>query len=57
VTAKTPAERQKAYRERRKAEGYEWIRVRLDPDVAAALKGKTHTDKQEIINRALRAVL
>ena len=57
---KTTAERQKEWRERRKAEGYQMLTVWLDPDVSEALKKavmKSDTpqaERQKMINDALR---
>lgn len=60
---KTTAERQKEWRERRKAEGYEMITVWLEPDVSKALNkaisasDKPQTERQKVINSALRNTL
>jgi hypothetical protein len=57
---KTAAERQKEWRERYKAQGYQMITVWLEPDVAKALgkvsieSDKPFAERQKIINLALR---
>jgi len=57
---KTTAERQKAWRTKRKAEGFSVVTVWLEPDVARELERvtggqKQHTERQRIINQALRS--
>lgn len=59
---KTAAERQRAWRARRREEGYQMVTVWLDPDVSDALEQRLDEDGrqaklQQIINDALRAVL
>lgn len=60
MTAKTTAGRQKEWRERRKAQGYEMHTIWLDPDVAKKLNDKlrkaekVQSQRQEIINQVLR---
>lgn len=66
---KSGAERQKAWRKNREAEGYRMVTVWLDPDVAKALETTTdrhrpdtgrqagHTERQRMINEALRRQL
>jgi hypothetical protein len=56
---KSAAERQKAWRQKRDAEGFRMVTVWLDPDVARELEKvtggqKQHTERQRIINQALR---
>jgi len=59
---KTTAERQKAWRTKRKAEGFSVVTVWLEPDVVTMLdavaKGPgQHAERQRIINAALREFL
>lgn len=60
MTPKTNAQRQKGWRDKRKAEGYQTHLVWLEPDVAAKLDrmigkaGKKHVERQRIINQAIR---
>ena len=57
---KTTAERQREWREKRKAQGYEMHTVWLDPDVAKKLNErlrnseKKQSDRQQLINQTLR---
>ena len=59
---KTTAERQKAWRQSKKQEGFEQVAVWLDPDVSMALERATqgqkkHAERQRVINEALRKFL
>lgn len=60
---KTTAERQKEWRERRKAEGYEMLTIWLDPEVSVKLKKAVLesdtplVDRQKLINLALNRLL
>jgi uncharacterized protein (DUF4415 family) len=59
---KTTAERQKAWRQAKKKEGFEMVTIWLDPDIAQDLKRVTkgqrrHTERQRVINEALRRYL
>ena len=62
-TPKSAAERQKAWREKRKAEGYQMHTVWLDPDVSAKLEDRLgevenkQSKRQELINKLLRKSL
>lgn len=61
--AKTTAQRQRQWREKRKAEGYQQHTIWLDPDVAAALDvaiqgaESKQAERQRMINVALRKAL
>jgi hypothetical protein len=63
MKAKTSAQRQQQWREKRKAEGYQMHTVWLEPDVAEALDAAIRdsetkqTDRQKIINDCLRKCL
>lgn len=63
MTGKTAAQRQRQWRDKRKAEGYQMHTFWLDPDVAQALdrvtegSGSKQADRQRVINDALRQVL
>ena len=59
---KSTAERQKAWRQKREAEGFKMVTVWIDPDVSQELEAVTggqsrHTERQRIINEALRQYL
>ena len=60
---KTNANRQKAWRDKRKADGYEMHTVWLDPDVAEHLNKhldgseKPQAERTRLINEAVRAML
>lgn len=60
---KTNASRQKAWRDKRKADGYEMHTVWLDPDVAEQLNKyldgseKPQAERTRLINEAVRAML
>ena len=60
---KTNADRQKAWRDKRKADGYEMHTVWLDPDVAEQLNKyldgseKPQAERTRLINKAVRAML
>jgi hypothetical protein len=60
---KTNADRQKAWRDKRKADGYEMHTVWLDPDVAEQLNKyldgseKPQAERTRLINEAVRAML
>ena len=60
---KTNADRQKAWRDKRKADGYEMHTVWLDPDVAELLNKyldgseKPQAERTRLINEAVRAML
>lgn len=60
---KTPAERQKEWRERKEVEGFKMITIWLEPDVAKALSKASiesdtpFADRQKLINLALRELL
>ena len=59
----TNAHRQKAWRDKRKQDGYQMVTLWLDPDVAQALDKrlepslKKQADRQALINLALRKCL
>jgi hypothetical protein len=61
--AKTNADRQKAWRDKRKADGYEMHTVWLDPDVAEHLNKyldgseKPQAERTRLINEAVRTML
>jgi hypothetical protein len=59
MSAKTTAERQKAWRAKRQAEGHRLVTVWLDPDVAAAvnLGSLSHAELQRLVNDAVRKAL
>lgn len=60
---KSNSERQKAWRDKRKADGYEMHTIWLDPDVAESLgkcldeSEKPQAERTRIINEALRGFL
>jgi len=60
---KTSAERQKEWRDRYRAKGYQMLTVWLDPDVAAALtqavieSDTPSVDRQKLINSVIRELL
>lgn len=60
---KTSAQRQKQWRDRRKADGYQMITIWLEPDVARALdaavndSGTKQAERQRVINQSLRRCL
>jgi hypothetical protein len=60
---KTNADRQKEWRDKRKADGYEMHTVWLDPDVAEQLNKyldgseKPQAERTRLINEAVRAML
>jgi len=60
---KTNADRQKAWRDKRKADGYEMHTVWLDPDVAEQLNKyldgseKPQAERTRLINEAVRTML
>ena len=60
---KTNADRQKAWRDKRKADGYEMHTIWLDPDVAQGLSRlldgseKPQAERTRLINEAVRAML
>jgi hypothetical protein len=60
---KSSSERQKAWRDRRKAEGYEMHTIWLDPDVADSLAkylegaDKPQAERTRLINEAVREML
>jgi len=57
---KPNAARQKAWRDKRKQEGYQMVTLWLDPDVAQALdtklagSAKKQADRQRLVNQVLR---
>lgn len=61
--AKTTAQRQRQWRENRKAQGYQQHTVWLDPDVASALdaaiseSSAKQAERQRVINDCLRLQL
>lgn len=63
MKAKTSAQRQQQWREKRKAEGYQMHTVWLEPDVTKALDAviedseTKQADRQKIINECLRKYL
>jgi hypothetical protein len=63
MKAKTSAQRQQEWRNKRKAEGYQMHTVWLEPDVAKALDAviqgseSKQADRQKVINQWLRKSL
>jgi hypothetical protein len=63
MKAKTSAQRQQEWRNKRKAEGYQMHTIWLEPDVAQALDAviqgseNKQADRQKVINQWLRKSL
>jgi hypothetical protein len=63
MKAKTSAQRQQQWREKRKADGYQMHTIWLEPDVAKALDAAIRdsetkqADRQKVINQWLRKSL